>query len=500
MVMTPEVPGAKQSTDRWTVISTHQKQTRMTLAQFLQRFFADLNQHAIRWCVLRNYAALPEHTESDDIDILVDRTQFSLVLHLIASIPEILITDFVQHLHEASVFVGGLGGQGIHLDFTFEFGWKGQIYLDARDVLSRSCPDPTWRRMRVPDRVDGALNAALNTYLSCGNVKTHYRAEVSRVFQADKDTAVARISKKIGERLSSKLIDLFAAGDYEKASLQLAAVRRELCLREFSRKPLHALAATSQYYARELSNRLSGRKITRVTAFGPDGVGKTTLIAELERRLKDTSGTVTVLKFTPNIAYKRAVPRTASAPAHPRSRMMDRLLSFVRPAVWCFEHWLYKVQLFNANSLLLICDRYYHDVLIAPGKYHCSVPAARLFAKFVSQADLWLLVDGPPKLIVSRKFRRDKGEEASSALDAHTRETMMGEALAYSSSCRSFLQNRPNVVFIDASQDFKFQIAQAEAAILSAMAKKTARLLPFEGSQDVSAEVTTPFLGREFSK
>jgi hypothetical protein len=77
---------------------------------------------------------------------------------------------------------------------------------------------------------------------------------------------------------------------------------------------------------------------------------------------------------------------------------------------------------------------------------------------------------------------------------------MMGEALAYSSSCRSFLQNRPNVVFIDASQDFKFQIAQAEAAILSAMAKKTARLLPFEGSQDVSAEVTTPFLGREFSK
>jgi thymidylate kinase len=494
------LPQAKLSTDRWTVISAREKQTRMTLAQFLRRFFADLNQHEIRWCVLRNYDGLPEHNGSDDIDILVDRTQFPLVLRLLASIPQILITDFVRHLHETSVFVGGLEEQGVHLDFTFEFGWKGQIYLEAHDVLRRSRPDLTWPSMRIPDRVDGVLNAVLNTFLSSGKVKAHYRAEASQVLQANKDTAIARISKKLGGGLSAKLIGLFAAGEYEKASLQLSAVRRSLRFREFSRKPLQAFTATCQYYSRELSNRLSGSKITKIATFGPDGVGKTTLIAHLERQLKCTAGTVMVLKFRPNITYKRTVPQPASGPVRPRSPMMDRMLSFVRPAVWCFEHWLYKVQQFSASSELLIFDRYYHDVLIAPSKYHCSVPAARLFAKLVSQADLWLLVDAPPKVIVSRKFRRDRGEKASATIDADTQEMMLGEALAYSTSCRSFLENQANVVLIDGSRDLNSQLARAEAAILSTMAKKTASRLPFSGLRFESAEGATSFAGQEFSE
>ncbi len=480
-----------QSTDACTATDAHQQQTRLTLAQFLQRFFIDLNKNGIRWCVLRNYDGLPEHNSSEDIDILIRPTQFPLVLRLIASIPYVFITGLVRHYHEASVFVGGLEGQGIHLDFTFEFGWKGHVFLDANAVLGRSRPGQTWGTMRVPDRVDAVLNEILNTYFCSGNVKTHYRARASRILQADKNIAIGRISHSIGERLSTELVGSFAAGDYREASLRLAAVRRALLYREFRTMPLHAMVETCRYYAHELKNRLSDRKFTRIATLGPDGVGKTTMIAELERRLKHTAGRITPMNFRPKILYDHAAPQRALAAAAPHSRIKDRLLSFVRPAIWCLEYWVHKILLLRVSSQLILYDRYYHDVLIAPRKYHCSVPVARLIAKFIPQPDLWLFVDAPPEIVCSRKCGRDAGDALSPTLDAYMREVTMRETLAYSAACRTFLHSRPNAVILDASQDRQHLLAQAEQAILWAMAKRTANMFPLEVRQYESTEVTT---------
>jgi len=481
---------AMRSTDARTPTGAHQVQTRLTLAQFLQTFFTELNDKAIRWCVLRNYDGLPEHNRTEDIDILIDSTQFPLVLYLIGSIPNVFITDLVRRHHEASVFVGGLEGQGVHLDFTFEFGWKGHVFLDAGAVLGRSLPSQTWSTMRVPDQVDGVLNELLNTYFCTGNVKTHYRTKASWVLRANNNTAIGRISHRIGESLSTELVGLFAAGDYREASLRLAAIRRALLYRGFRNEPLHAMAETCRYYAQELKNRLSDRKFTRIAALGPDGVGKTTLLAELERVLEHTAGRITRVNFRPRILYDRAAQQPVFAPTAPLSRIKDRLLSFVRPVIWCLEHWLHKIHLLNVSSQLLLYDRYYHDVLITPGKYHCSVPVARLIAKFIPQPDLWLFIDAPPGIVCSRKCDRDASVALLPAIDAQRREVTLRETLAYSAACRTFLHGRPNVVILDASQDRQQLLAQAEQAILRAMAKQTAGTFSFEVPQNESTEVT----------
>lgn len=478
-----------RSTDACKVTDTHQQQPRLTLAQFLQRFFTELNENGIRWCVLRNHEGLPEHNSSDDIDILIPPTQFPLVLRLIASISNVFITGIVRHLHEASVFVGGLERQGIHLDFTFEFAWKGHVFLDARAVLDRSLPSQNWGTMHVPDQVDGVLNSVLNTYFCSGNVKTPYQAKASRILQAGKNIAIGRISHSIGERLSTDLVGLFAAGDYRGASLRLAAVRRALLYRAFRTMPLHAMAETCRYYAHELKNRLNDRKYMRIAALGPDGVGKTTLVAELGGALKHTAGGITTINFRPKLLYDHGTLAAALATATPRSRISDRLLSFVRPAIWCLEYWVNKICLLRVSSQLILYDRYYHDALIAPRKYHCSVLVTRLIAKFVRQPDLWLFIDAPPGVVCSRKCARDVSVGLSPTLDADMREATMRETITYSAACRAFLHNRRNVVILDASQDRQQLLAEAEQAILQTMAKRTAAMFPCNVIQYESTEV-----------
>ncbi|PYU29040.1 MAG: hypothetical protein DMG32_01185 [Acidobacteria bacterium] len=479
MLKTSTTHAVMQSTDART--ATDMKgQPRLTLAQFLQRLFTELNENGIRWCVLRNYEELPEHNSSDDIDILIPPTQFSLVLRLIAGISNVFITGIVRHLHEASVFVGGLARQGIHLDFTFELAWKGHAFLDARSVLGRSLPSWTWSAMHVPDQVDGVLNEVLNTYFCSGNVKTRYRAKASRILQLERNIAISRISPRIGERLSADLVGWFAAGEYGQASLRLAAVRRALLYHAFRTMPLRAMAQTCRYYAHELRNRLRDRKYTRIAALGPDGVGKTTLIAELGRVLQHTAGEITTINFRPKLLYDRGTPTAALATAAPHSRIKDRLLSFVRPAIWCLEHWVHKIYLLRVSSQLILYDRYYHDVLIAPRKYHSSVVVARLMAKFMPQPELWLFIDAPPGVVCSRKCARDVGVGLSPTLDAGIREATMKQTITYSATCRAFLHNRRNVVILDASQDRQQLLAQAEQAILQTMAKRTAAMFPFE--------------------
>ena len=484
---------AKQTTDACTRNAAQQDQTRLTLAQFLQRFFTGLNENGIRWCVLRNYEDLPEDNSSEDIDILIRPTEFPLVLRLIAGIPNVFITGVVRHHHEASVFLGGLEGQGIHLDFTFEFSWKGHVFLDASAVLDRSLPSQTWSTMRVPDQVDGVLNELLNTYFCSGNVKTRYQAKASRILRADKSIAIGRLSNSIGEHLSAELVDSFAIGDYQEASRRLSAVRRALLYRGFRSRPLRAIAETCRYYVHELQRRLSDRKYIRIAALGPDGVGKTTLVAELGRVLKNTAGNITPMNFRPKIFYNHALPQTAFTTAAPLSRIKDWPLSFVRPVIWCFEYWVHKVLLWRVSSQLILYDRYYHDVLIAPRKYHCSVPVARLIAKFIPQPDLWLFIDAPPAVVCSRKCARDVMAGLSPTLDARRREATMRETITYSNACRAFLQTRRNVVILDASQDPQQLLALAEQAILRAMAMRTAAMIPFEMPQHESTEVANSY-------
>jgi thymidylate kinase len=68
------------------------------------------------------------------------------------------------------------------------------------------------------------------------------------------------------------------------------------------------------------------------------------------------------------------------------------------------EEW-YAYLFRDRRDALLICDRYYHDLLIDSIRYRYGGPmwVAKLIGKLMPQPDLWVLLDAPVEVLQTRK-------------------------------------------------------------------------------------------------
>jgi len=80
------------------------------------------------------------------------------------------------------------------------------------------------------------------------------------------------------------------------------------------------------------------------------------------------------------------------------------ILSLAKILFWLLEEWHAKV-FHERNNTLLICDRYYHDLLVDPIRYRYGGPlsVARLIGKLMPQPALWILLDAPAHVLQGRK-------------------------------------------------------------------------------------------------
>ncbi len=124
-------------------------------------------------------------------------------------------------------------------------------------------------------------------------------------------------------------------------------------------------------------------------------------------------------------------------------------LSLVKIAVWLVEEW-YFYFVHEKRGTILICDRYYHDLLVDPKRYRFGAPlwTARLVGKLMPQPRLWILLDAPAHVLQARKQEVAPEETAR-------------QCRAY----RDFLLKLPHHVVVDAAQPLDKVIAEAERAI-----------------------------------
>jgi len=128
------------------------------------------------------------------------------------------------------------------------------------------------------------------------------------------------------------------------------------------------------------------------------------------------------------------------------------LLSLAKIFVWLFEEW-YANLFWDNNNALLICDRYYHDLLIDSRRYRYGGPqwAAKLVGKLIPKPDLWVLLDAPVEVLQARKLEVTATECAR-------------QRLAY----LNFVQHQRNHAIVDASQSLAKVIGDVQHAILAA--------------------------------
>jgi thymidylate kinase len=154
-----------------------------------------------------------------------------------------------------------------------------------------------------------------------------------------------------------------------------------------------------------------------VVLLGPDGCGKSSVLAGVARALAPEFAGVEARHHRPQARWGagRAVDRPHALP--PRSivgsalklaldwlRFLVGYVRTVRPAV--------------AEGKLVLFDRYYHDVLADPRRYRYGGPAwlASRVGRLVPAPDLFVVLDAPPEVLQARKA------EVSPAASAAARE------------------------------------------------------------------------------
>jgi thymidylate kinase len=186
---------------------------------------------------------------------------------------------------------------------------------------------------------------------------------------------------------------------------------------------------------------------------GPDGAGKSSVIDGLMDTLECGGRTVKMRHLKPRfVAQLRNQPDIIVVDPHGKPPR-GVLLSLVKIAVWLIEEW-YADIFYEKKETVLICDRYYHDLLVDPKRYRFGAPlwTAALVGKLMPRPKLWILLDAPADVLQARK-QEVTSEETARQCDAY----------------RAFVRMQREHTVVDASQPLDKVIAAAAHAIKEAL-------------------------------
>ena len=123
---------------------------------------------------------------------------------------------------------------------------------------------------------------------------------------------------------------------------------------------------------------------------------------------------------------------------------------------WLIEEWwAYFFQ--SDRGQLLVCDRYYHDLLVDPRRYRYGGPMglARLIGRLMPQPGLWILLDAPSEVLQARKQEVTRSETER-------------QCQAY----RLLVRSQQHFALVDAAHPLPEVVAQVTAIIGAALSEQ----------------------------
>jgi thymidylate kinase len=191
----------------------------------------------------------------------------------------------------------------------------------------------------------------------------------------------------------------------------------------------------------------------KIVILGPDGAGKSSVIQGLIGRLEQDGRIVKMRHLKPQILLRRRGAAVMIVVDPHGKPPRSALTSVVKILVWLMEEW-YAYLFQDDRKTLLICDRYYHDLLVDPLRYRYGGPmgAARLVGKMMPRPRLWLLLDAPAEILQARK-----------------QEVPLEETARQRSAYRAFVQCQKDHAIVDAAQPLDKVIADVEHIVIESL-------------------------------
>ena len=432
----------------------------------LSRVFEVLDRDGLPFCVTHAYENFPVHIEHD-VDCVVPREMLPRRLgDLLKQNEQLIGGRIVQWFEERANFIviqgretspdtGGPVMLQLHVSSDFEV--KNRVIADGNHLLRtrRSYRDRFW----IPaPHVEFACVIA-NRIDKCSLGDTHTR-QLSALWAAEP----LKCSEQLARMLRPQNVGLVGAaalrGEWDKVIAVLPTLRREMLLRLVIGQPLSFVYRLLDKHVRRIRRWSAPRGGLHVVFLGPDGVGKSTVIDGVQRRVAPAFLRSTCQTFARGLLGGK---RHGAGPHALPPRSLPA--SLLKACWWliCYTAGYYtSVYPTLVRGGLALNHRYLLDAIVDPRRYRYAGPMRLLRAiwKIAPKPDLVIVLDAPADVIHARKM-----------------ETSLEETERQGEAYRALAAQLPNACVVDANCSPQETIDQVTNILLNHMAASVARRL-----------------------
>jgi thymidylate kinase len=383
-------------------------ESQLSQIDFLNRLFQALEERCVRYCVLQRWDALLEELQTDhDVDLAVhpkDAEKLPAVWRALRERgygPIQLLNHEVNAYAFVFAWFEGLSLRTVMVDIAFEHRQSGLIWKSGEELIAGrqrrgivwvADPGVEFAYLLVKKMLKGSFKASR---------EQRYKLLVERI---GRPRAKKIITELFGDRSRDEVL---AACENAHLGPILRSLRKSFLLKRFVRNPVNLVR-----YVLAEGLRL-GRRWLQPTGLllvllGPDGVGKSTLVAGMTTTLTQLFRRHDVFHWRPGVIVPIEEGDAPSGNPHdgpPRSALVSILFLFG----FCLDYWLgyaLRIRPLLARSGFVIFDRYYYDLLVDQKRYRYAGPMSlvRLLLRFIpGRKNLVLILDAPEDVVLSRK-------------------------------------------------------------------------------------------------
>jgi thymidylate kinase len=383
-----------------------------TLPDFLRGLFRLLDELEVRYCVLHSWDQLPDELHSD-LDLAVhpkDKYKLPAVFERLRR-KGYTCFQCLNHSVTGHFFVfywaEGTKVKTAAVDLVFDHRRSGLILSTSEEMLDqRRRHGEFW----IPSaEVEFAYLLAKKSWKG--------RAPAAQ------STRLKRLVETLGSAKAEKIAGEIFPGKWGKVAVQaclnesiaddLVHARTKFWKTSWSRRPLKLMRYLGTQFFWGIRRCVQPTGIL-IAVLGPDGVGKSTVIAGLTETLKQGFwGRSRLFHWRPQTLFQKKDTGINLTPHAKPER--GKLLSMAYLSAFFMDYWVgYAVAIRPSltRSNFVLFDRYFHDVVVDPLRYRYGGPTwfSKVLSRLVPEPDLVILLDAAGPSIFSRKEELPVGE------------------------------------------------------------------------------------------
>ena len=383
-------------------------------------FVEELSRTGVEWLVLRNYEEI-ERLEGQDVDLFLRAADVPCAISTLIRAGKRFggaVVHVYRRHHLIAVYV--LFPEEplpLHVDFYHgAFSWAGIEYVSHDQVL-RSSSD--YAGLPVPAPEHEAAVLLLASLLDGGFVKKRYLSRVQNLLRSPKarNRFENGLQAVFGEAAFQELRELTFGVVGHSSSEEFALsrrLRRALVFRRMRSSPRLTLISVIKFVFSEV-RRFSDPSGPLVVITGPDGSGKSTVVAANRERLSRWLGSAEVFHWRPGLLSDAGVVAgrrdRGGMEVHddPHGKSSHGvILSAARLGYYLLDYWLgdlILVRRVRARNRIVFFDRYALDMEVDPRRFRFGLPVWMLrgVSSTVPAPNLVIALVAPGEVLVARK-------------------------------------------------------------------------------------------------